>query len=71
MQERRTVDFVYYVIPFVLASLKKICLPHLFLELLRVECKTSCMKNSYKICIDVFLVTLLLNQKKVYKKDLI
>ena len=42
--------------------------PYLFLKLLRVEWNARCTKNSYKICLDFFPVTLLLNQKRFYKK---
>ena len=42
--------------------------PTSFSSCSRVEWKASCTKNSYKICLNIFPFTLLLNQKRFYKK---
>ena len=49
-------------------SYRKCVSPYLFLKLLQEERKASSRKNLYKISLDIFPVTFLLNQKSFYKK---
>ena len=75
MQHFCRVDSVFYGFPFVLACLinqldkvTEIWPPAPFLNLFWAQLKTICTKNSYKICLDIFPVTLQLNQKRFHEK---